>query len=849
MAIVTASAKLYQGIRCYVVDKNISATLTATFTIGNQNQPSPILDGNGNIILQSGVKVFKIVRTIADLLCPRPKPSLVNEKYKTYGGGNNVINADGSVDNTNNSKITATLTCQFPTYFRLDPKTLGLPEGQDCIIMLEEGFVYENQGTTATNKAAYPTLLSTPSPRNDSFVSFRTPKTLSKTLTNIVSTVYAFTGRIRPFASNISSAMAFTVKTTYQRAGAIILTGGAGFILPIAVKTARLSQNLTAVSTIITDNRRVRPFDAAAYTITASLNHQSATARFRQGQADAPVATFITASGDRTLGPITASITATATLGCDIGKIMGIIETTPVVSSLSFTPTKTTRIQQSLVAQASLSGDGSIPMVFTWTTTQPNQSMGIPIYFGNINAKIDWGDGQTQTVTQVPTWLGYTGGTSISNAGIRHTYATIGTYTVTISGYVQNFGFTNPGQFADVRDLNTFKYQRYRMSIQTWGYLGIETLVAAHIDIMYEKPLGSRDVPSRLPETVVNTSYMFKHTYADDQMWGTSLNNIVSGWNVSNVRNMSQMFFRVRGGANGAIPFNPDLSSWNVSSVQDFSNMFYFASNFAGIGLQNWDVSSATNMSGMFYSSGFSNDLPNWDVSNVTNFQGMFAYSNTTYYAEITNNRKETIRLWNWDLSSASYNGVELMLYGAGGNTLNDYRWHSDLSYWCVPNTLSLTNFWYPPSSVFEANAITPRWGTCPTRPRPIVSSVSFDDTVVNEGQTITMTVNVSNIANTVVYYRMNFNYTGNWEFANSYGTSYSENTGNTAPNDVNRFTGSINIVNGVGTLTIYINPNNDWVEYTEYFRVDILSQDGYFTPNNSNPLLLAQSPIVTILP
>ncbi|WP_428985209.1 BspA family leucine-rich repeat surface protein [Succinatimonas hippei] len=45
----------------------------------------------------------------------------------------------------------------------------------------------------------------------------------------------------------------------------------------------------------------------------------------------------------------------------------------------------------------------------------------------------------------------------------------------------------------------------------------------------------------------------------------------IEKWDVSNVRDMNKMFFKV-------VKFNADLSQWNVSNVTDMSSMFEDAS-------------------------------------------------------------------------------------------------------------------------------------------------------------------------------------------------------------------------------------------------------------------------------
>ncbi len=94
--------------------------------------------------------------------------------------------------------------------------------------------------------------------------------------------------------------------------------------------------------------------------------------------------------------------------------------------------------------------------------------------------------------------------------------------------------------------------------------------------------------------------------------WGTDFNGDISNWDVSNVTDMSDMFYECK-------QFNKDISSWDVSNVKDMSDMFYGCESF-NQDISEWDVSNVTDMSEMFcrcYK--FNKDISSWDVSNVTN--------------------------------------------------------------------------------------------------------------------------------------------------------------------------------------------------------------------------------------
>ena len=94
-------------------------------------------------------------------------------------------------------------------------------------------------------------------------------------------------------------------------------------------------------------------------------------------------------------------------------------------------------------------------------------------------------------------------------------------------------------------------------------------------------------------------------------------NGDMSRWNVSNVKDMSKMFF-------GCWEFNGDISQWDVSNVKNmdrmFSSCFEFDQDISG-----WDVSNVENMSGMFQNGErFNQDISGWDVSNVEHTSWMF---------------------------------------------------------------------------------------------------------------------------------------------------------------------------------------------------------------------------------
>ena len=95
----------------------------------------------------------------------------------------------------------------------------------------------------------------------------------------------------------------------------------------------------------------------------------------------------------------------------------------------------------------------------------------------------------------------------------------------------------------------------------------------------------------------------------------------LSGFNTSNVTNMSQMFARMSNLT------TLDLSSFDTSQVTDMSSMFSGMRDLATLNLSNFDTSKVTDMRSMF--SGMRDlatlNLSNFDTSKVTDMRNMFA--------------------------------------------------------------------------------------------------------------------------------------------------------------------------------------------------------------------------------
>jgi len=145
---------------------------------------------------------------------------------------------------------------------------------------------------------------------------------------------------------------------------------------------------------------------------------------------------------------------------------------------------------------------------------------------------------------------------------------------------------------------------------------------------------------------VTDMSYMF---------YGCRFNQALDKWDVGKVTDMSYMFYM-------AYEFNQNLNSWNVGKVTDMSYMFYMAYEF-NQNLNSWHVGKVTDMYGMFYGAGkFNQNLNSWNIGKVANTSYMF-------YGAYKFNQD----LCRWgEIQTFPYDNANNMFLGSGCNYLGN---------------------------------------------------------------------------------------------------------------------------------------------------------------------------------
>jgi len=352
--------------------------------------------------------------------------------------------------------------------------------------------------------------------------------------------------------------------------------------------------------------------------------------------------TPITLTANVTTQSIAGVVEALNTLGIGIFNYSG---TTIYVSSSIYTYSNITI---------------GFPFVSTWNTantsggSSASNQVALPLFSGGVyNFVVNWGDGNLDTITA---W---------NQAEVTHTYASSGTYTISIDGVCKGFRFNDAGDklkilsvasWGDFELIGSIGGQFYGCTnldltsvsgVLNFGnctscesmFFGYQFSTINNIDLWDVSNVTDMDnmFRSSLFNQNINSWDVSNVTSMDSMFYlATAFNQNLNSWDVSSVTNMTQTFRQ-------ATAFNGNITSWNVGNVTSMVNMFQQATSF-NQNLNSWDVSSVTSMIQMFrQASSFNQNLNSWNVSSVTNMTQMFLLA-TTFNGNISS----------WDVSSVT---------------------------------------------------------------------------------------------------------------------------------------------------------------------------------------------------
>ena len=229
----------------------------------------------------------------------------------------------------------------------------------------------------------------------------------------------------------------------------------------------------------------------------------------------------------------------------------------------------------------------------------------------NYHFKVQWGDGTYN-------WI-----YSATDASRIHTYASGGTYTITMTGTLQGWVGNATG------------LKEYITEVTQWGRTGFKSVsmsTCARLVSCYGKLITS--------QTSFNSFFLSN----------TSLVSVeTADWDISNVTNYYRMFYACSSLTNinltswqfnttSNIDLNAmfhgcsklttigDVSDWNTSKFYNCTSMFNACYLLNTLDCGRWNMSNVVNTSSMFTScNGFTTiDIDDWNVTSITNFSGMF---------------------------------------------------------------------------------------------------------------------------------------------------------------------------------------------------------------------------------
>ena len=184
-------------------------------------------------------------------------------------------------------------------------------------------------------------------------------------------------------------------------------------------------------------------------------------------------------------------------------------------------------------------------MTLEFLTTAASQAVLIPLQTA-VNVSIDWGDGSAVEV--------------FTMANPTHTYATAGTYTVTVSGSAGQLGNSAP----DARWTNRVQ------ACLSFGDLVLTSLAHA-----FRSVVANVGMPSTIPATVTDMNLMF--------YLASAFNQPIGQWDVSSVTDMVSMFYN-------ADVFNQDISGWDFTGLDGATDLDNFMGATPGLSPTNYDA-------------------------------------------------------------------------------------------------------------------------------------------------------------------------------------------------------------------------------------------------------------------
>ena len=354
---------------------------------------------------------------------------------------------------------------------------------------------------------------------------------------------------------------------------------------------------------------------------------------------------------------------------------------------------------------------GSTPRRFqsTWNTIRAgsnNDQVVLPlISAGSYDFSIDWGDGKTNRNNI----------TAYNQAEVTHTYDDTGIYEIRIVGGISGWFFNNDGDDDKILTISSWGplvplysansayrtfYGCFILQVEASDPLNLDGISSIQGMFRDCTNFGSNGYLNNWDvSNITNMSYLFYRPT-------TTMNLPLDNWDVSNVTDMRQMFY-TRDNGNDAI-FDQDLSSWDVSNVVDMQGMFqaYLTTQSFNNGgspeISGWNTGKVQNMNAMFEGcTGFNQPIGTWDTSSVTDMANMF--NKTSFNQDISNWETSGVQdmqymFWTSPFQNGGSTGINN--WNTSSNT-NLYRTFARTSFnqpignWDTSNVVNMSNVFF----------------------------------------------------------------------------------------------------------------------------------------------------------
>lgn len=275
-------------------------------------------------------------------------------------------------------------------------------------------------------------------------------------------------------------------------------------------------------------------------------------------------------------------------------------------------------------------GAGRSAFTSTWKTdntsvgSSANNQVSLPLVSGGTyNMNVSWGDGSSSTITA---W---------DQAEKTHTYGSIGTYVVTITGICTGWQFNNTLDKLKLLDISSFGplaltnvpggfYGCVNMTITATDiFSGIGGTTLAECFAFCSSITSIPGLPKIDTSAATNFISMFFNCI--------NFNYPLDGLDTSNATIMTSMF-------NGCTAFNHPVSSLDTSSVTQMSGILAGCLAF-NQPLSSWDTSLVQNASYMLYNAqAFNQSLASFSIASMINMDAILAltaFSTTNYDATL----------------------------------------------------------------------------------------------------------------------------------------------------------------------------------------------------------------------